>query len=510
MPYIAMIETFRTLNPSLIITGAPQCPTSDAWFDMKEMVQKAAFDALFVQFYNNPSCDATESSDILSLLSGGFNFNEWEDVLDSSDMSKDAKIFIGLPASSSAAQSGYISPEELKALVCEYKDKEHFGGISLWDLTRGAANVIEGKTYNEYALEILQHGCDTPPTSTPTTSPTSKPSTSSITSSSSSSSSSTSSPSSSPHTASSSSTSATPTAADSTSRASGTSTSTSIRSSSSSRFWSNSTMTTRTSDKPTTSKTSGLLITTKTSGGSITTVTSSSAQMTTRTEYTTTTRTVTECPPHVDCPKNGYVTTEVIPTYTTVCPVTKTDDESLPETTEGLGDSEATKATSELANPTDVPGDDECEDEPPEEDDPLEPNESTGDDECEDDSSKTDEFTDGVHPTAPCDGDCEPTGGVQPPVPCEGDCPGATETKVIETVLTTITVGGSSIIKTVTQPKTYGPKPPVATPIPTGGWTSSPGNPSATETVPFEAGSSELTVGMTALAAMLAIQAILL
>jgi chitinase len=48
--------------------------------------------------------------------------------------------------------------------------------------------------------------------------------------------------------------------------------------------------------------------------------------MTTSTVYTTTTRTVTSCAPTVtNCPGGGYVTTEVIALYTTVCPVTATE-----------------------------------------------------------------------------------------------------------------------------------------------------------------------------------------
>ncbi|KAI9166416.1 hypothetical protein HJFPF1_02517 [Paramyrothecium foliicola] len=58
----------------------------------------------------------------------------------------------------------------------------------------------------------------------------------------------------------------------------------------------------------------------------------SSVELTTSTVYTTTVRTVTKCPPYVvDCPSNGgYVTTETIPWYTTVCPVTGTSGSPKP------------------------------------------------------------------------------------------------------------------------------------------------------------------------------------
>ncbi len=60
---------------------------------------------------------------------------------------------------------------------------------------------------------------------------------------------------------------------------------------------------------------------------------SSSEEMTTSTVYTTTVRTVTKCPPTVHCPTGGYVTTETIPLYTTVCPVTATKTDSHKPTT---------------------------------------------------------------------------------------------------------------------------------------------------------------------------------
>lgn len=66
-----------------------------------------------------------------------------------------------------------------------------------------------------------------------------------------------------------------------------------------------------------------------------------SASLTTSTVYTTHIYTVTKCPPSVtNCPAGGYVTTEVVALYTTVCPMTennsaatKTVGKSHPEMT---------------------------------------------------------------------------------------------------------------------------------------------------------------------------------
>jgi chitinase len=57
--------------------------------------------------------------------------------------------------------------------------------------------------------------------------------------------------------------------------------------------------------------------------------TSLSTEMTTSTVYTTNVYTVTQCPPEVECPVGGYVTTETVALYTTVCPVSEVEPTGL-------------------------------------------------------------------------------------------------------------------------------------------------------------------------------------
>ncbi|EGR46532.1 uncharacterized protein TRIREDRAFT_66041, partial [Trichoderma reesei QM6a] len=153
-PYIKMIETFRSLDSSMLITGAPQCPTNPQYFVMKDMIQQAAFDKLFIQFYNNPVCDAIPGN----TAGDKFNYDDWEAVIAGSAKSKSAKLYIGLPAIQEPNESGYIDPIAMKNLVCQYKDRPHFGGLSLWDLSRGLVNNINGTSFNQWALDALQYG----------------------------------------------------------------------------------------------------------------------------------------------------------------------------------------------------------------------------------------------------------------------------------------------------------------------------------------------------------------
>ncbi|KAF4946836.1 hypothetical protein FGADI_10865 [Fusarium gaditjirri] len=165
-PYIAMINELRRLNSDVIITGAPQCPTRDPYFYMRDMINQAKFDALFIQFYNNPGCDAIPDP---SVSWDRFNYDDWEGIVENSERSQNAKLYVGLPASEAAAPGGgYLEPEAMKDLVCALKDKTHFAGISLWDLTRGAGNEIDGKNYNEHVMDALKYGCDLVPVTTTT------------------------------------------------------------------------------------------------------------------------------------------------------------------------------------------------------------------------------------------------------------------------------------------------------------------------------------------------------
>ena len=429
-----MIERFRELDSSLIITGAPQCPTSDAWFDMKEMIQTAAFDALFVQFYNNPICDALHHK----TSEGGFNFHEWEEVLANSDKNQNTKLYIGLPASPAAAGSGYLEPCELKELVCEYEKSRHFGGISLWDLTRGAANLIDGKDYNEHVLDILAEGCVEVDPTTPTTTPDAPPKTPITTPDA---------PTKSPTT-----TPAAPTKSPYPSPPK-------ITSGYNTKTWSNNTITTGSQSQTT----SGQGQTTSAQS----TITSSQS-MTTSTVYTTTVYTVTSCPAYVDCPHGGYVTTEIVPIYTTVCPITATDDV-------GHG-----------SRPTGVPGYPiEHPNKPGHPEKPGHPGKPGHQGEPEHPDKPGHPGTPS-HPSEP-EHPSEPGQPGEPgrptDAPCQGEhCPEPTET----TIWTTVTKSDSTVV----------------VPIPTGGWTHTPAP--DTPDAPIS-GAVGLTIGTMALLAAIAL-----
>jgi chitinase len=149
------------------ITGAPQCPIPEP--NMEEIITNATFDYLWVQFYNNPSCSNPNE----------INYDAWVDLI-TGGPSADAKIFIGVPASTTAAtgtSSGagyYFEPSALASLVSEHDTNAHWGGIMMWSAGFSDANVIDGCTYAQEAKSILDTGspCSGTGTSTPSPSPT--------------------------------------------------------------------------------------------------------------------------------------------------------------------------------------------------------------------------------------------------------------------------------------------------------------------------------------------------
>ncbi|KAH8882698.1 glycoside hydrolase, partial [Thozetella sp. PMI_491] len=143
--YVALLTTLRSLTGSkYLITGAPQCPISSG-NDMATMISSVAFDALFIQFYNNPVCDGIPNN----TPGDSFNFDDWVTFI-GKGASKNAKLFIGLPGAPPAAgstETGYLEPAAAISLINQYKTSASFGGVMIWDVDTGSAKTSSGRTY---------------------------------------------------------------------------------------------------------------------------------------------------------------------------------------------------------------------------------------------------------------------------------------------------------------------------------------------------------------------------
>ncbi|UKZ57234.1 Chitinase 2 [Trichoderma virens] len=187
--YASLVNTLRSNFASdpahkYVITGAPQCPLPEP--NMGVIIQNSVFDYLWVQFYNNNDYPADPCS--LGLPGDApFNYNNWTTFLQTTP-SKNAKLFIGVPAAPLAANGGpggavyYATPSQLATIVNDVKGESNFGGIMMWSAGFSDSNVNDGCNYAQEAKHILLTGspCSSGPVSVsqpsvPTSTTTSKP-----------------------------------------------------------------------------------------------------------------------------------------------------------------------------------------------------------------------------------------------------------------------------------------------------------------------------------------------
>lgn len=127
------------------LSAAPQCIRPDASIPLDAM---QSMDFIFVQFYNNPSCN---------IGSPGFvdSFKAW-----SSDLSANGagpKLYIGAPGCQACAGSGYLDAATMASTVASAKAAgvSNLGGIMLWDGPTGLENVQDGKDYTAVVKDAL-------------------------------------------------------------------------------------------------------------------------------------------------------------------------------------------------------------------------------------------------------------------------------------------------------------------------------------------------------------------
>ncbi|KAA8520705.1 hypothetical protein F0562_015023 [Nyssa sinensis] len=107
------------------LTAAPQCPFPDAW--MGGAIGTGLFDYVWVQFYNNAPCEYSGNGDNLNNA-----WNQWTTI-------QANQVFLGLPAASNAAGSGFIPADVLVSQVLpSIKSSPKYGGVMLW--SRGFDN----------------------------------------------------------------------------------------------------------------------------------------------------------------------------------------------------------------------------------------------------------------------------------------------------------------------------------------------------------------------------------
>ncbi|KAJ7670935.1 glycoside hydrolase [Mycena polygramma] len=124
--YAAFVTKIRSLatggSKQYTSIGISGFPCFQAY--LGTVVNAVGFDALYVQFYNN-FCGLTHFDD-----SNGWNFASWDEWAKNTSPNKDVKIFIGAPASTTAAGSGYVPATTLGKIALETRAQySSFGGV---------------------------------------------------------------------------------------------------------------------------------------------------------------------------------------------------------------------------------------------------------------------------------------------------------------------------------------------------------------------------------------------
>ncbi|KAG2384674.1 hypothetical protein LR48_Vigan10g117600 [Vigna angularis] len=119
------------------LSAAPQCIIPDERLD--SAIQTGLFDYVWVQFYNNPSCQYS-GGNIDNLISS------WNQMI----TVPATQVFMGLPAAEAVAPSGGFVPSDvlISQVLPKIKQSSKYGGVMLWsrfcDLQNGYSNNIIG------------------------------------------------------------------------------------------------------------------------------------------------------------------------------------------------------------------------------------------------------------------------------------------------------------------------------------------------------------------------------
>ncbi|KAF7773295.1 CAZyme family GH18 [Agaricus bisporus var. burnettii] len=115
------------------VTAAPQCPFPDAF--LGPVLNAVGFDAVYVQFYNN-FCGLTNFDN-----PNAWNFAAWDNWAKTQSPNRNVKIYIGAPASPTAAGSGFVDINRLSSIARTTRSQfSSFGGVMLWDASQAVAN----------------------------------------------------------------------------------------------------------------------------------------------------------------------------------------------------------------------------------------------------------------------------------------------------------------------------------------------------------------------------------
>ncbi|KAK0636724.1 glycoside hydrolase family 18 protein [Bombardia bombarda] len=122
---------------NFFLSVAPQCVFPDS--ANNEMLQAVRFDFVSVQFYNN-WCGVNNYNPATASQTA-FNFDVWDNWAKTASKNPSVKILLGIPGSPTAAGQGYVTGNQLAAVVSYSRQFTSFGGVMVWDMSQVFNNV---------------------------------------------------------------------------------------------------------------------------------------------------------------------------------------------------------------------------------------------------------------------------------------------------------------------------------------------------------------------------------
>ncbi|TFK63509.1 glycoside hydrolase [Pluteus cervinus] len=189
--FITFANRLRTLTSNqskkYYLTAAPQCPFPDAY--LGAVLNAVPFDAVYVQVIKNASASSLQqlvrvSRNLLLRLElklmfsrltnfnnpNAWNFGQWDTWAKTQSPNRDVKVFIGAPASPSAAGSGYVDAATLGSIASQTRSQySSFGGVMFWDASQAYGNNrIDAAVKNALGGSTNPLPTSAPPSTTPT------------------------------------------------------------------------------------------------------------------------------------------------------------------------------------------------------------------------------------------------------------------------------------------------------------------------------------------------------
>ncbi|XP_021909267.1 hevamine-A-like [Carica papaya] len=114
------LHEYSTPEQKVYLSAAPQCPFPD--LNIGTALNTGLFDYVWIQFYNNPSCQYSSNSQ--NLIASWITWTWYINA---------RYIFVGLPGSPEAPVSGYATPAQICYEILPYIRRSlHYGGVMIW------------------------------------------------------------------------------------------------------------------------------------------------------------------------------------------------------------------------------------------------------------------------------------------------------------------------------------------------------------------------------------------